>query len=203
MVSIVTGYHPHQLASGEVEYFNTDHQHYFLVNSLSHLASRLDMTVLNCDYLAHKGGSLHFLMGQLPNRDVNSFNVDSLLEAETALGFTYARGLLSLGILINESRQRIKETFRLIDPDQVVTLGASIGAITRMYLTESNSFVSLLADQDTFKQGLFIPSHGGQVHVLDSPEVLSRPFALSLIPRFTETVIRHLRSLGWTGKVIP
>ena len=204
VLSVLTGYHPAQLAVGMFDYVYHEHLSYYSCQDFLNLAQSAGLIVSYCREVPLKGGSLHLEMRKADSGIEQSTLFAMMLKREAWLDqprniqwITMNEKLQQTRSLIQIAIERAKTQHR-----PIVGYGASHSTTTLIYSLGIESFLDFVVDDNPAKQGRYSPGTAIPVH---SPEHLSRqPEACVVILGWQHgpQIIDALRRLGFSGLVV-
>jgi hypothetical protein len=204
IISVLTGYHPAQLAVGMFDYVYHEHLSYYSCQDFLTMTQSAGLIVSYCCEVPLKGGSLHLEMRKADSGIEQSTLFAMMLKREAWLDQprNIQWGLMNEKLqqtrsLIQSAIQRVKAQHR-----PIVGYGASHSTTTLVYSLGIETSLDFVVDDNRAKQGRYSPGTGIPV---DSPECLSRyPEACVVILGWQhgQQIIDALRRRGFRGLVI-
>ena len=204
VVSVLTGYHPAQLAVGMFDYVYHEHLSYYSCQDFLSMAQSAGLIVSYCREVPLKGGSLHLEMRKADSGIEQCALFSMMLKREAWLDqprniqwITMNKTLQQTRSLIQSAIERAKAHYR-----PIVGYGASHSTTTLVYSLGIESSLNFVVDDNPAKQGRYSP---GTAIPVDSPECLSRhPEACVVILGWQHSpqIIDSLRRRGFSGLVI-
>jgi len=204
VISVLTGYHPAQLAVGMFDYVYHEHLSYYSCQDFLSMAQSVGLIVPYCREVPLKGGSLYLEM-RIEDSGIEQSTLFSLmLKREAWLDqprniqwSMMNEKLQQTRTLIQSAIERVKAHHR-----PIVGYGASHSTTTLVYSLGIELSLDFVVDDNPAKQGRYSP---GTAIPVDSPACLSRhPEACVVILGWQHSpqIIDSLRRRGFSGLVI-
>jgi len=170
LISVLTGYHPHQFGCSMFDYVYHEHLSYFTVADFVRLATSHGLYIDSIEFVPLKGGSIHLVLkkGRHEPRDA----VNRYLQFEEWQGVRTPEFYKSL--MGRVDRAKIKTLESLADKIKrgapVYCYGVSHSVTTFNYEMDLADHYSAAVDDNPERWGLFTP---GTALKVESPETLS------------------------------
>lgn len=204
VISILTGYHPAQLAVGMFDYVYHEHVSYFSCQDFVRMADAIAYVVTYARETPLKGGSVHVEMQRaIAGREQSSL-FSTMLKREAWLDDPRDAQWTSTAALIRTTRDEIASALAAARADglPVIGYGASHSTTTLLYALGIETEVDVIVDDNPAKHGRFSPGTG--VPVVSS-EMLDAGVSACIVvlawqhgPRIRDA----LRTAGFKGTVI-
>ncbi len=204
VISILTGYHPAQLAVGMFDYVYHEHVSYFTCQDFVRMADAIGYVVTYAREVPLKGGSIHVEMQRaIAGREQSSL-FSTMLKREAWLDDPRDAQWTSTAALIRATRDGILSALAAARTDglPVIGYGASHSTTTLLYALGIENQVDVTVDDNPEKRGRFSPGTG--VPVVSS-EMLgggARACVVILAWQHGPRIRDALRIAGFKGRVI-
>lgn len=203
VVSIMTGYHPAQLAVGMFDYVNHDHLSYFSCRDFLGLAEAVGLAVTRVAEVPLKGGSLHVEMqkttapddAEIPALVVKRENwLDQPTDSQwNEIGVRIALASEQLRMDLLEARSHGR---------RIIGYGASISATSLIYAFGIESLLDELVDDNPLKQGRYSPGCGLLVSGSEVLREISDAVVVVVAWQHAPAIQARLNDIGFSGHVI-
>ncbi len=173
ILSVLTGYHPAQLAVGMFDYVYHEHLSYFSCQDFLNMAQSTGLIVSYCREIPLKGGSLHLEMRKADSGVEQSTLFTMMLKREGWLDQPRNIQWSMMTDKLQQTRSLIQSTIERAKSQRrpIVGYGASHSTTTLTYSLGIESSLDFVVDDNPAKQGRYSPGSAIPVH---SPEHLSR-----------------------------
>jgi hypothetical protein len=202
LISILTGYHPHQFNCSMFDYVYHEHLSYFTVSDLARLAEQHGLFIDLIEFVPLKGGSLHVILrkGKYEQNDA----VNRYLQFEDWQGVRMPQFYESLMNRIDRAKIQTLEslTAKSKSGSPVYCYGVSHSVTTFNYELELASHYSGAVDDNADRWSLFTPGTGLRI---ESPEItLSKNECVVVVAAWQHDfrIRQRLSHLGFQGEVI-
>ena len=152
VISIQTGYHPHQFINGNFDYIYHEHYSYFTISSMKELAKRCNLSLVAYQFVSTRAGSIRFLLKPIK---AAYFEIETP-DFDKKFNSLEAFNLLKSNIVWN--RDRLTHTLKTLrSKGPIVMYGAShsTGVLTSVLGLEE--FIDVIVDDNESKHGLYSP----------------------------------------------
>lgn len=204
VITVLTGYHPAQLAVSMFDYVYHEHLSYYSCQDLQALSEKAGLTITYCREVPQKGGSLYIEMRKSSREDSHSIIFETMLKREKWLDtprdsqwVKVQENLAETGQLVRSSIEEARSKSH-----QVIGYGASHSTTTLSYALGIESSLDFIVDDNDTRQGLYAPGAGCKVV---SPKMLTEnPGALLIILAWQHgpKIVNNLIRLRFHGSVI-
>lgn len=201
VITLLTGYHPAQLAVSMFDYVYHEHLSYYSCQDLQALAEKAGLTITYCREVPQKGGSLYLEMRKCSAGDSKSTIFETIVKRERWLDTPRDSQWVRVQKSLAETRQLVRSSIEEARSKghRVIGYGASHSTTTLSFALGIESSLDFIVDDNDTRQGLYAPGTGCKVA---SPKILTEnPSALVIIlawqhgPKIAENLI-HLRFQG-------
>lgn len=172
-ITITTGYHPKQFASGMIDYIYHEHFNYFTITGLCKLADKCGLEVREVKEVRSKGGSI---CAVLERKGVDYKEIEP--SVRVYMDREKEEGWFDEEKLAESARKYLMEINKLKDAIKaykengfkIVGFGASLSTAVLCSINGFGEVIDVLVDDNKRKHGLFSPQYGlevGDIRELD------------------------------------
>jgi hypothetical protein len=204
VISVLTGYHPAQLAVGMFDYVYHEHVAYFSCRDFARLADAIGFTVTNAREIPLKGGSIHIEMQRtVPGRKQSSL-FSTMLKREAWLDDPHGVQWHVMAARIQSTRDEIATAIKAARQAglPIIGYGASHSTTTLLYALGIETTIDLVVDDNPTKHGRFSPGTGVPVVSRAAIDVRAPACVVVLAWQHGSQIRDSLRQTGFKGKVI-
>jgi len=202
-ISIITGYHPAQLAVGMFDYVYHEHISYFTGHDFLQIARQTGCIVTHCREIPIKGGSIHLELSPAASGKKQSSLFHSLLKREAWLDCPDNKQWHYATELLDRTRTDVKTSIAEARAcgRVIIGYGASHSTTTLSYSLGIESLLDFIVDDNTAKHELFSP--GAALPVKNSRVIhdYKSPFLIILSWQHGPKILSSLKSRGFEGTV--
>lgn len=203
VVSVLTGYHPAQLAVGMFDYINHDHLSYFTCADFVRLASDAGLAVTRVAEVPLKGGSLHVEM-QRTSTAAQQEMPQLIRKREDWLNQPDAVQWDAVSHRMSLASRRLRDDLATARRAglRIIGYGASISATSLLYSFGVYSLFDELVDDNYVKQGMYSPGCGLPV---SRPSILQEDSNIVVVViswQHAPKIRTRLMELEFDGRVI-
>lgn len=206
---LITLEFPHLERLMEENQFDTiyhEHFSYYSLVSMTRLAARHDLKVVDVEELPTHGGSLRAYLAHVGSQHRESPSVQSLLDREIAKGFlepqTYSRYAEQVK---NTKRRLLSMLIELKDAGKTICgYGAPGKGNTLLnYCGIGPDFLEFTVDRNPYKHGQFTPGMHIPIHPVEAIETARPDYILILPWNLKDEIMAQMRHVGdWGAKFI-
>lgn len=204
VISVLTGYHPAQLAVGMFDYVYHEHVAYFSCHDFVRMADSIGFTVTYAREIPLKGGSIHIEMQRTCPGCVQSSLFSTMLKREAWLDAPHGVQWRGIAARIRATRDAmvaaIDAARRAMLP--VIGYGASHSTTTLLYALGIEAALDFVVDDNPTKHGRFSPGTGIPVVSRESLDGGLPACVLVLAWQHGPQIKDSLRKSGFKGQVI-
>lgn len=204
VISVLTGYHPAQLAVGMFDYVYHEHVGYFSCRDFVRMADSIGFTVTYAREIPLKGGSIHIEMERTIRGREQSSLFSTMLKREIWLddpnGIQWREMTARIRTTRDEMAAAIMAAKRAGLP--VIGYGASHSTTTLLYALGIETAIDLVVDDNPTKHGRFSPGTGVPVVSRDAIEAGAPACVVVLAWQHGPQIRDSLRESGFKGQVI-
>ena len=204
VISILTGYHPAQLAVGMFDYVYHEHVSYFTCQDFVRMADAIGYVVTYAREVPLKGGSVHVEMQRaIAGREQSSL-FSTMLKREAWLDEPRDVQWTSTAALIRTTRAVISTALDAARTNglRIIGYGASHSTTTLLYALGIENQVDVTVDDNPAKHGRFSPGTGVPVASSDILEARGRACVVVLAWQHGPRIRDALQTAGFKGTVI-
>ena len=204
VISVLTGYHPAQLAVGMFDYVYHEHVAYFSCRDFARLADTIGFTVTYAREIPLKGGSIHIEMQRtVPGRKQSSL-FSTMLKREAWLDDPHGVQWRVMAARIQSTRDEMAAAIKAARQAglPIIGYGASHSTTTLLYALGIETAIDLVVDDNPTKHGRFSPGTGVPVVSRDAIDVGGPACVVVLAWQHGPQIRESFSQTGFKGKVI-
>lgn len=204
IITLLTGYHPAQLAVGMFDYVYHEHVGYFSCRDFVQMADSIGFTVTYAREVPLKGGSIQIEMQRIaPGRNQSSL-FSTMLKREAWIDSPIDIQWTEMQTQVQSTRKKMTTAIMAAKREglQIIGYGASHSTTTLLYALGIETEIDLVIDDNPTKHNKFSPGTGIPVM---SPDVINakRPSCVVVLAWQHGPQIRNsLKQTGFKGTVI-
>lgn len=204
IISVLTGYHPAQLAVGMFDYVYHEHISYYTCKDFVHMANSIGFIVTYAREVPLKGGSIQIEMQHAAEGRKQSNLFGTMLKREKWLDQPLNVQWHQIRKQIRDISGQIKQAISLSRSHglSIIGYGASHSTTTLVYALGIESMIDFVVDDNPSKCGRFSP--GTAVPVMPSKLINSELGACVILLAWQHgpRIRQSLKSSGFKGQVI-
>lgn len=204
VISVLTGYHPAQLAVGMFDYVYHEHVAYFSCRDFVRMANSIGLTVTYAREIPLKGGSIQIEMQRTSPGCEQSSLFSTMLKREAWLDDPHGVQWREMAARIHSTRDAIGAAIMAARREEmpVIGYGASHSTTTLLYALGIETAVDLVIDDNPTKHGRFSPGTGVPVVSRDAFDLGTPACVVVLAWQHGPKIKESLKGIGFKGKVI-
>jgi len=204
VISILTGYHPAQLAIGMFDYVYHEHLSYYNCEDFLNMANNAGFVVTYCREVPLKGGSLHIELSKANNGQRQSTLFSTMLKRERWLDQHKDHQWLVTDKLVKEVGEQVKSvlTKARANGRSVIGYGASHSTTTLCFSLGIENLLDLIVDDNPAKQNRYSPRHAIPIKSSSYISDYNSPCVIVLGWQHAPKIIESLIQGGLKGTII-
>jgi hypothetical protein len=204
VISVLTGYHPAQLAVSMFDYVNHDHLSFFTCSDFKRMADSIGLTVTYVREVPLKGGSIHVEMQKSGPGIEESTLLAMMMKREAWLDQPIDGQWRTVADRIALTKDKMQKELVRAQSDglPIFGYGASQSTTTLIYALNIGAFIDVIVDDNAVKHGRFSPGLGIPV---TTPERLKNPQRSCIVVlgwQHGPSIAHRLRQAGFRGRVV-
>ena len=204
VISVLTGYHPAQLAVGMFDYVYHEHVAYFTCLDFVRMADSIGFTVTYAREIPLKGGSIHIEMQRTVAGREQSSLFSTMLKREAWLDDPHGVQWREMAARIQTTRDAMAAAIMAARREElpIIGYGASHSTTTLLYALGIETAIDLVIDDNPTKHGRFSPGTGVPVVSRNSFNLGAPACVVVLAWQHGPKIKKSLREIGFKGQVI-
>lgn len=204
VISVLTGYHPAQLAVGMFDYVYHEHVSYFSCRDLASMADSIGFVVTYAREVPLKGGSIHVEMQRAVDGREQSSLFSLMLKREAWLDQPQDAQWTAIEGQVLETRGKMLTALRDARSAglRIVGYGASHSTTTLQYALGIEADIDVIVDDHAAKIGRFAPGTGVPVLSSEALDDGAPSCVVVLAWQHGPRIRDSLRARGFSGTVI-
>ena len=204
IISVLTGYHPAQLAVSMFDYVYHEHMSYYSCKDFKNMAEMAGLEIVYSREVPLKGGSIQIELQKCSRGRPENSLFKTMLKRESWLDQPLDTQWTGISDQLRNIRPRILREIEIVKSkgNKVIGYGASHSTTTLSHSLGIEKMLDFIVDDNKKKQNRFSPSAGLRVN--DPEEILKYPDSCIIILGWQHgpSILKRLEESGFSGKVL-